>query len=189
MKRVVWSLVILLAVLLGPAEATTPFFTKDQMEIGLITGAGRGVVASREENLTLSETMLRYGRYSAPLELGILSGNAGWVVEGIALVNATNPSAYGAGIAFVPRYVLAGSRFRPLVTAGLGAIWTSKKMPSGTSDFNFRSHFGLGFKYVWNEDWGLDVEARFHHISNNGLHTPNPGINSLELLLGFYLTP
>lgn len=177
------------AFLPGAAEAGDAVFSKDQIELSLLTGVGRGVIASSGRGPGLSETLLRYGRYSAPLDLGLLSGNAGWLVEGIAVVDAANPSTFGGGIAFVPRYVFKGHPLRPMVTVGLGALWTNEKIPSGTSDFNFRSHAGLGLKFIWDEGWGLDVEARFVHVSNNNFAQPNPGINSVEVLLGFYLTP
>ena len=71
----------------------------------------------------------------------------------------------------------------PLMKSG-GTLFTNTQVPSGTSRVNFTTSGALGLhslrsKYNWS------AEVRFMHISNAGLSTPNPGINTIQVRVGF----
>ena len=72
----------------------------------------------------------------------------------------------------------------PYIDIGGGTLFTNNQVPSGTSRVNFTTSGALGLhflrsKYNWN------AEVRFMHISNAGLSTPNPGINTIQFRIGF----
>jgi hypothetical protein len=70
------------------------------------------------------------------------------------------------------------------VDLGGGALFTNTQVPVGTSRINFTSAGAVGVHYLAGKyTWTADV--RFMHISNAGLATPNPGINTVQLRLGF----
>ncbi len=48
---------------------------------------------------------------------------------------------------------------------------------------NFTSGAALGM-HVLRKRFNWSVEVRYMHISNAGLSTPNPGINTIQLRLG-----
>jgi lipid A 3-O-deacylase len=75
------------------------------------------------------------------------------------------------------------SRVDPYLELNGGTLFTNKNVPPGTNDVNFTSAgaFGihvLGDRYAWT------LEARYMHISNAGLATPNPGINTVQVRVG-----
>jgi hypothetical protein len=64
-----------------------------------------------------------------------------------------------------------------------GTLFTTHEVPAGTSTINFTSGATFGL-YVFGEHaWSVDV--RYMHISNAGLTVPNPGVNTVQVRLGF----
>ena len=50
--------------------------------------------------------------------------------------------------------------------------------------FEFILHGGLGGHYMLNDQWAVNVEAEYRHISNAELSSRNAGLNSLGGTLG-----
>ena len=74
----------------------------------------------------------------------------------------------------------------PYFEAFGGTLFTNHPVPSETSHINFTTGGGVGMTFFRSKHyWGADV--RFMHISNAGLTTLNPGINTLQVRLGFGL--
>jgi hypothetical protein len=57
-------------------------------------------------------------------------------------------------------------------------------VPPGTSHVNLTSSGALGLHFLRSK-YNWSAEIRFMHISNAGLANLNPGINTLQLRLGF----
>jgi len=75
-------------------------------------------------------------------------------------------------------------RIVPYLEMSGGTLFTSRDVPPGILWVNFASGgaagvYSMGKKHAWS------VELRFTHISNAGLTTPNPGVNTLQVRLGF----
>jgi lipid A 3-O-deacylase len=64
-----------------------------------------------------------------------------------------------------------------------GVLFTSHDVPTGTNPVNFMSSLALG-THVLGPRYNWSVEARYMHISNAGLATPNPGINTVQVRIG-----
>ena len=179
--------------LLGAAFLTgaraNPLFRDGELEMTVLGGVGFGRIHNvRGTPLSLTQTVLRAGTSGRARGSGFLRGNASLMVEIVPLLAIDQtPHASGGGVTFLYRYTLQGRRIRPLAWAGLGFLWTEVKVPPGESDFNFTPQAGVGFQYFVKEDRALDLELRFHHISNNGMTARNPGINSLMLMAGYSL--
>lgn len=84
------------------------------------------------------------------------------------------------------RYVMhAHNRVRPFIGGLAGMLYATRRIPNGASRFNFspQAEFGVsvgsGAHRVWN------IELRYEHISDAGLHHPNPGLNSVLFLAGY----
>lgn len=84
------------------------------------------------------------------------------------------------------RYVMhAHQRVRPFIGGLAGLLVASHRIPDGASRFNFSPQAEIGVSIgsrahrIWN------VEMRYAHISDAGLHHPNPGLNTILLLAGY----
>ena len=64
-----------------------------------------------------------------------------------------------------------------------GALFTNNQVPLGTSRVNFTSSGALGM-HVLGKKLNWSAEVRYMHISNAGISSANPGINTLQLRLG-----
>jgi hypothetical protein len=57
-------------------------------------------------------------------------------------------------------------------------------VPEGTSRVNFTTSAALGLHFL-RARHNISAEVRYMHISSAGLATPNPGINTIQLRVGF----
>ena len=94
--------------------------------------------------------------------------------------------AYGFGLNpfalkwnFVPRH-----NVMPYIDIGGGTLFTNEQVPPGTSHVNFTTSGAIGAHFLRSK-YNWSAEIRFMHISNAGLITPNPGINTLQFRIGF----
>ena len=71
---------------------------------------------------------------------------------------------------------------QPYLELGGGTLFTSSEVPQGTSKVNFTSGAAFGMHFFGKKAWS--VEVRYMHISNAGLTSPNPGINTVQVRLG-----
>jgi hypothetical protein len=104
----------------------------------------------------------------------------------VFLLTQPNGTAYGFGLDPVAlKWNFAGRHnLTPYAEVAGGLLFSNTEVPPGTSRVNFTTAgaFGLHFlrsKYNWS------AELRFMHISNAGLATPNPGINTIQVRVGF----
>jgi hypothetical protein len=71
----------------------------------------------------------------------------------------------------------------PYVELGGGTLFTTHTVPAGTSSVNFTSSAAFGVHFLREKAWS--VEVRYMHISSAGLSSPNPGLNTVQVRLGF----
>ena len=95
-------------------------------------------------------------------------------------------TAYGAGVnPFAFKWALdTHGSVVPYLELGGGTLFTNTKVPEGTSRVNFTTTGALGLHFLRSK-YNISTELRFMHISNAGLATPNPGINTVQLRIGF----
>ena len=107
------------------------------------------------------------------------------VVPAFVLTQRTN-TAYGIGLnPFALKWNFGDSRKNvPYLELGGGVLFTNTDVPEGTSRVNFTTSGALGLHFLRSK-YNWSAELRFMHISNAGLATPNPGINTLQFRLGF----
>jgi Lipid A 3-O-deacylase (PagL) len=77
-------------------------------------------------------------------------------------------------------------RVVPYLEMSGGTLFTNRDVPAGISRVNFASGGAVGLylpagKYDWS------AEIRWMHISDAGLTDPNPGVNTIQVRLGFGL--
>ncbi len=156
-------------------------------EIQLWSGGGRSVPGGTSDT-SVWNLGLRYGWIlSRPHGPGFLKGRFEYAVDAVPAFVVFQPAnaAYGAGFnplnlkwnfasrgAFAPYFELSG-----------GTLFTNHNVPTGTNTVNFTSAAAFGF-HLLGEKYNWSIEARYMHISNAGLATPNPGINTVQVRLG-----
>lgn len=157
-------------------------------ELQVWTGGGHGLNGSTA-NSDVWNLGARYGWVlTAPHGPSFLQGEFEYAVDVVPafVVTQKNGTAYGFGLdPFALKWNFTKSRkVVPYFELGGGTLFTNTKAPPGTSTINFTSSGALGLhfpgkKYTWS------AELRFMHISNAGLGDLNPGINTLQLRIGF----
>ncbi len=180
------SCVLLLAALACPAHAQNGPET-DGNEIEFWTTGGHGTNGITQHTGVWTAGF-RYGWVITPPHgRGFLRGRFEYAVDAVPVFMVFQPAntAYGAAInpfALIWDFDTRG-RFVPYVELGGGVLFTNTQVPAGTSRINFTSAGAVGVHFLAGKmTWSADV--RFMHISNAGLETPNPGINTLQLRLG-----
>ena len=140
----------------------------------------------------------RTGTFSAGLRYGwiltgahgpsFLRGNFEYVMDAVPVFLVFQPAntAYGLSLSplglkwdFVPH-----GRIVPYFELGGGILLTNHEVPTGTSSVNFTPGAALGFHHL-GDKFAWSLEARFQHISDAGLSGFNPGINTVQIRLGF----
>lgn len=73
---------------------------------------------------------------------------------------------------------------KPYIFAGGGPVYVDLGLPSMGAKLNFSYQGGTGLQIPIAEATMLNLEYRYHHISNAGTASPNEPLNSSKLLLG-----
>ncbi len=81
---------------------------------------------------------------------------------------------------------LAHPRYQPYLFIGGGPLYTRAEIAGTSSRIRGSYQVGAGMKFNL-EKLSLNLEYRFHHVSNGGIEEPNDPLNSGKLLLGFRL--
>ncbi|MCX6908630.1 MAG: acyloxyacyl hydrolase [Verrucomicrobia bacterium] len=117
---------------------------------------------------------------------GFLKGNGEVVIEGL-FGDGVKGGVHGAteGLALNYKHnFITGTRFVPFVELGLGLSMNQWHIYECQSDFEFITQIGAGCQYFFTDDWALIVQARWHHMSNAGMTSPNPGLNDIMSTAG-----
>ncbi len=187
MKSVLLAM-LLATILYAPGAAAQSEPGAGGHELQLWTGGGHGLNGSTSDT-GVWNVGARYGWVlTDPVGPGPLRGRFEYAVDVVPVfVLFQRPgTAYGFGLNpfalkwnFVPHH-----NVMPYVDLGGGTLFTNEKTPPGTSRVNFTTSGALGVHFLRSK-YNWSAEVRFMHISNAGLTTPNPGINTLQFRLGF----
>jgi lipid A 3-O-deacylase len=131
---------------------------------------------------------VRYGFIlTRPHGPGFLNGRFEYVLDAVPvfLIFQRYNTAYGGG--FSPLGLkwdfAARGRIEPYLELNGGTLFTNHQVPTGTSAVNFTDAAALGM-HILGDKHAFSVEVRYMHISNAGLSSPNPGINTVQVRLG-----
>jgi len=132
---------------------------------------------------------LRYGLIlTSPHGPGVLRGQLEYAFDVVpvwVITQKTN-TAYGGSVdPFAFKWILnSPKKVKPYFLIEGGALFTNTKVPEGTSQINFTTAGGFGAHFL-GEKHNFSAEVRFQHISNAGMTNPNPGINTIQVRIGF----
>jgi lipid A 3-O-deacylase len=157
-------------------------------EVQVWTGGGPSVPGGTSDT-SVWNVGVRYGWIlTRPHGPGFLKGRFEYAVDLVPVFTVFQRynTAYGAG--FNPLGLkwdfAARGRIEPYLELGGGTLFTNHQVPIGTSSVNFTPSAALGM-HVLDDKYAFSVELRYLHISNAGLSSPNPGINTLEVRVGW----
>jgi lipid A 3-O-deacylase len=156
-------------------------------ELQIWTSGGYSVAGGRDDT-GIWNAGLRYGWVlTKPLGPGFLKGSFEYAIDAVPAWLIFQPvnTAYGAGLnpLNLKWNFAARGHVVPYLELSGGTLFTSHEVPSGTSSVNFTSSAAFGAHFL-GERHALSLEARYLHISNAGLASPNPGINTVEIRVG-----
>lgn len=116
---------------------------------------------------------------------GWLRGSFELMTEPTLLVIEGRETTTLAGVAVLGRWVFAGTtRVRPYVEAGSGVLGGSLRLRATDCDVAFTLQAGIGALFFVSERTAITAGYRFHHLSNGGACSGNPGLDSSLLVLG-----
>jgi len=161
---------------------------KNSWNIGIWTGGGSGV-NGRTKDTHLWLTGARFGKVlSTEKGHGTMRGRLEYAIEAIpAFVVFQDSTVYGFDVTpLLFRWNFTGSRkWIPYFELGAGMLLTTDDVPERTFPVNFTPQAGFGFHIFTAPKQAVTLTFKYMHISNGGLDHPNPGINSLQLMVGY----
>jgi hypothetical protein len=188
MKKLLLIPLILLFVSTGDCQQNMPI-EKGTWTIGISTSGGSGVSGNTTET-SLWLTGIRFGKVlTKELGNGMLRGRLEYTVETIPVFLVfQEKTIYGFDITPVLlKWNFTGPRgMIPYFEVGAGMLITSDDVPEQTFPFNFTPQAGFGFHILTGPKQAFTIGFRYMHISNGGLESPNPGINTIQVLAGYH---
>jgi lipid A 3-O-deacylase len=153
-----------------------------------IWAAGGHSVSGGRTSTGVFNAGLRYGWIlTGPHLPGFLRGRFEYAVDGVPLFLVFQPANTAYGVSFDPLGLKWNfephGRLSPYLELCGGALFTDHNVPTGTNTVNFTPQAAVG-AHILRAKYNVSLEVRYLHISNAGLATPNPGINSVQVRLG-----
>lgn len=187
MKSVLLAL-LLAMILCAPAAQAQSGPEAGGHELQLWTGGGHGLNGSTSDT-GVWNVGARYGWVlTDAVGPGALRGRFEYAVDVVPvfLVFQRTGTAYGFGLnPFALKWNFASHHnIAPYIDLGGGTLFTNDRVPPRTSRVNFTTSGALGVHFLRSK-YNWSAEVRYMHISNAGLSTPNPGINTIQVRLGF----
>jgi hypothetical protein len=182
--RFVLSFLILFTSLFSVAQAGPE---QGGHEVQIWAGGGHSVSGGRG-NTGAFNAGLRYGWILTDAHLPwFLRGRFEYAVDAVPVFLVFQPTNTAYGVGFDPlglkwNFERRG-RISPYLELTGGTVFTNHDVPTGTNTVNFMDQAALGL-HVLGAKHNVSLELRYMHISNAGLATPNPGINTVQVRLG-----
>jgi hypothetical protein len=113
-----------------------------------------------------------------------------WMIEPwVAYVNddhgAHKTDSFEIGVSPIfGRLVFGDWPVRPFIEGGEGIVYTDLRKQDLGTRVQFTSQFGGGLEFDLRDGMALGLQARFRHMSNAGMASSNPGINTIYGLIG-----
>ena len=176
---------LLLAISANVAAQAAP--EKGGHEVQIWAGGGHSVNGGRGDTGVFNAG-LRFGWVLTDLHLpGFLRGRFEYAVDAVPVFLAFQPTNTAYGVGFDPLGLKWNfrhhGRISPYLELTGGVLLTNHDVPTGTNTVNFMDQAALGM-HILGAKHNVSLELRYMHISNAGLATPNPGVNTVQVRLG-----
>ncbi|HYM78981.1 MAG TPA: acyloxyacyl hydrolase [Candidatus Dormibacteraeota bacterium] len=156
-------------------------------EVQVWAGGGHSVSGGRGDTGVFNAG-LRYGWILTDAHLpSFLRGRFEYAVDAVPVFLVFQPTNTAYGVGFDPLGLKWNfqrhGRISPYLELTGGTLFTSHDVPTGTNPVNFMDQAALGM-HILGAKHNVSLELRYMHISNAGLATPNPGVNTVQVRLG-----
>ena len=184
----VFSTVLVVLLSAATFAADTVSIRTAETEYTLLSGYGithRGFGATRTQVQTF-DTIARFGLFlSKERGCGWLKGRHELLLElPLHLVVDPKVSPIVGGYVLGSWKFTSSNEFIPYLFAGGGILYVDLGLPTMGSRLDFCYQGGAGIQYFIRRNTSIDLEYRYHHISNAGTAEPNEPLNSSIILLG-----
>jgi len=173
----------------GMAAAQDPKpLSSEPWDLGLWAGGGFSVPGGTKDTQVINAGA-RVGKVLTGEHLdGFMRGQFEWSADLMPLYYVVQPAKSAYGAAFNPLNLkwnfTSSPRVIPYLEMGGGVLFTSTEVPVLTSTTNFLTHAAFGLHFLQKQNKALTLTTRFEHISNAGLSSPNPGVNTVQFTIG-----
>ncbi len=179
------------------APAVDARFERNHFELSLVTGAlfspaDLGNIFPRTRtNFDYTQSELRLGlMLNSPWEAGLLRGNFEALIGfgGGAVIHGPGTALANGDLFIRYNFIQPGAWIVPYGQFGMGLVASdvardlSQRLIGGTVEFVLQT--GVGFRFLLNPQWSLDLEGVYQHISNADTADPNVGVNAFGGLAG-----
>ena len=156
-------------------------------EVQIWAGGGHSVPGGTK-NTGAFNVGLRYGWIlTGPHLPGFLRGRFEYAVDAVPVFFVFQPANTAYGVGFDPLGLKWNferhGHFSPYLELCGGTLFTGHNVPAGTNTVNFTDQAALG-THILGAKYNWSLELRYMHISNAGLASLNPGINTVQVRLG-----
>lgn len=156
-------------------------------EVQVWAGGGHSVPGGTK-NTSAFNAGLRYGWIlTGPHLPGLLRGRFEYAVDAVPVFFIFQPANTAFGVGFDPLGLKWNfqrhGHISPYLELGGGVLFTNHTVPTATNTVNFTPQAALGV-HILGPKHNVSLELRYLHISNAGLATPNPGLNTVQVRLG-----
>jgi lipid A 3-O-deacylase len=156
-------------------------------EVQIWAGGGHSVSGGRGDTGVFNAG-LRYGWILTDAHLpGFLRGRFEYALDAVPLFLAFQPTNTAYGIGFDPLGLKWNferhGRISPYLELTGGVLFSTHDIPPGTNTVNFMDQAALGM-HILGAKHNVSLELRYMHVSNAGLATPNPGVNTVQVRVG-----
>jgi hypothetical protein len=181
MRRLIWLFLLLFCTNLLAQDVV-----RGTREIEFFAQGGHSVAGGRGDT-SVFNAGLRVG--FALFNLG--PGSVEHELEAIPVYYFAQPGKNAYGVSFTPfdikyNFTRNSTHPMPFMEIGGGVLFTNNDVPFGTNKVNFTPQAGVGVHLPFgNHGWHATLAVKYVHVSNAGLSVPNPGVNSVQVRLGF----
>lgn len=180
MRKLLWLFLLLFCVNLRAQDVS-----RGTRELEFFAQGGHSVSGGRTD-IGLFNAGFRFG--FALFNLG--PGSVEHELEAIPVYYIAQPGKNAYGVSFTPfdikyNFTRNSTRPMPFVELGGGVLFSNNDVPFGTNKVNFTPQAAVGVHLPFgNHGFHVTLAVKYVHISNAGLASPNPGINSVQVRLG-----
>ena len=185
------ALLCLLLCSIATAQQTSRPLDGQPWDFGMWGSAGFSVPGGTSDILTMNVGVRAGKILTDDHGGGFVRGNFEWsadLIPAYLVLSKATGTKNAIGVGFNPVNLkwnfTRSEKFVPFTELGGGVLFSNTEVPTGTSRVNFLTHATFGVHaFAWQKR-ALTLSVRYEHISNAGLSTPNPGINTVQFLIG-----
>ncbi len=170
-------------------------YVEDRISLQLVTGAVFSPIGIGPEtptyNYQMTNARLGWMLNTPHSDVGPLTGNVEAILELSASGVFSGFGNYMVGPTALVRYnfVQPGWRVVPYIQGGAGIVLNDAyedKTQGAIGQFvQFTPQASIGTRILVTDNWSVDLEAIFHHVSNARMANRNLGTNGLGGMIGF----